>query len=222
MADYSIDLSTISLAQFEQTLLSVELLPSRRVLADHITAVARKLTERGIEDLSALKKLLAAKRRYPELAADLGVDAEFLTVLNREVNSYVSKPVPLAKLGCLHASELDALESLAVRSTKDLYERSAAKEARAVLVNEFGIDRDRLDHALKLANLVRINGVGPAFASFLLDAGVTDPRDFLGRDLEQMVVEYQRSVGDNAPKLRIEDLEYVQRYCRGLSSDIEW
>ena len=88
--------------------------------------------------------------------------------------------------------------------------------------SETGVARDQLRHALGLANLIRINGVGPEFATYLLDAGVSGPADFLGRDLSQMVKDYADKVGEAAPKLRIEDLEYVQRYCRGLSEDIEW
>ena len=54
----------------------------------------------------------------------------------------------------------------------------------------------------------------------LLLIGV-DRQEVLDRDLQQMVDDYAAQVPDG-PKLRIEDLEFVQRYCRGLSEDIEW
>ena len=222
MADYSIDLTSISLDEFAQTLLTVELLPSRRVLADHISALVPRLADRGIKDLAGLRKLLANKSRYPELAGELDVAADYLTLLNREVNSYVSKPVALRKLELLSDDELAALATAGIKSTKDLYERCASQSDRAAVASETGIAIEQLQHALGLANLVRINGVGPEFARYLLDAGVTGPAAFLGRDLHQMVEDYAAEVGDDAPKLRIEDLEYVQRYCRGLSEDIEW
>ena len=222
MAGYSIDLTSISISEFVDTLLTVELLPSRRVLADHIAAVAPRLESEGVSHLAQLKKLLSNKTRYPQVADELGVEPEYLILLNREVNSYVSKPVPLAKLGYLTDDELSGLRSVGVVSTKDLYEQCPLRADRDVLAAEASIAAARLEHILRLANLVRINGVGPAFAEFLLSAGIKGPQDFLERNLDRMVAEYAAKAGDDAPKLRIADLEYVQRYCRGLTEDIEW
>ncbi len=221
MAGYSIDLASISLDEFCQTLLTVELLPSRRRLADEIERVTENLGRVGIRDLAGLRKLLAAKASYPELGDRLGVDAEYLTLLNREVNSYVSKPIPLTKLGYLDDDGLTALAECGIKSTKDVYRRTAAKTDRARLAEESGVTDERLERLLGLSNLVRINGVGPAFAEYLLDAGLRGPADFIGRDLRQMVEDYSTQVPDG-PRLRIEDLEFVQRYCTGLAEEIEW
>lgn len=221
MVRYSIDLASISLDEFCETLLTVDLLPSRQVLADHIVAIVPKLAGRGVDDLAGLKKLLVSKNRYPELADELGVDTNYLTLLNREVNSYVSKPVPLPKLEFLSDVELGRLQSVGIKSTKNLYERCALRSDRAVVASETDIAPDRLERALGLANLIRINGVGPAFAEYLLDAQVTGPADFIDRDLQAMVDDYAAKISDG-PKLRIEDLEFVQRYCRSLPEEIEW
>ena len=222
MAGYSIDLASISIDEFAETLLAVELLPGRRVLADHIASLTPRLADRGVKDLSELRRLLAGKGAYPDLATELGVDVSYLTVLNREVNSYVSKPLALTKLGYLTEAEVVALAGAGIKSTKDLYARCVVKADRLAVVADSRISQERLERALTLCNLVRINGVGPAFAEFLLEAGIRGPKDFLDRDLAQMVIEYASQVGDTGPKLRIEDLEYVQRYCRGLTEDIEW
>ncbi|MDJ0497446.1 MAG: DUF4332 domain-containing protein [Acidimicrobiia bacterium] len=221
MASYSIDLASISLDEFRETLLTIELLPSRRALADHIAAIVPKLVARGTRDLAGLRKLLARKVDYPALAVELGVDVDYLKLLNREVNSYVSKPIPLAKLESLSDEELAALEAAGLKSTKDLYERCALRSDRAAVASATAIKPERLERALGLANLIRVNGVGPAFAEYLFDAGVTGPADFLDRDLQQMVDDYAAQIPDG-PRLRIEDLEFVQRYCRGLSEEIEW
>ena len=221
MVGYSINLASISLEEFAETLLTVELLPSRKMLADHIAAVVPKLMAQGVADLGGLRKLLANRGRYDELANQLGVAVDYLTVLNREVNSYVSKPVALTKLELLSDDELGELRSIGIKSTKELYERVAARDARVAVQQETEIDMARLEYALGLANLIRINGVGPAFADYLLAAGIRGPQDFLGRDLHEMVADYAAKVSEG-PKLRIEDLEYVQRYCRGLTEDIEW
>ncbi len=221
---YSLDMRGFSLHRFEEILTTVELLPSRRPLAEHISAVVPLLERMGVDDLEALRKLLAKKTRYGELADQLEVDEEYLTLLNREVNSYKTKPVPLARLGSLCDAELATLAGEGIRSTKDLYERCAARQDRVALARQFDIDDARLETTLQMANLVRINGVGPAFARFLIDLGLRGPEDVLATDTEELVRRYEESIRlqPGQPKLRTEDIEYCKRFSLGLQTDVEW
>jgi hypothetical protein len=221
---YSIDLTQIPLARFAETLTTVELLPSRKALADHISAVVARLEQREIADLGMLRRLLADKQRYPTLAPELGVDVEYLTLLNREVNAYRSKPVALAKLDVFSEAELDRLAAISISSTKNLYERCGNRSDRDDVIHQLGLRDDRVVEALELSNLVRINGVGPAFAHFLRDLGVRGPDALLATDTEEIVLRYQRAVADQPgqPKLRVEDIEYCKRFSVDLAADIEW
>jgi predicted flap endonuclease-1-like 5' DNA nuclease len=222
---YSADLTSIDLDTFEETILTVELLPSRRLLVEGISDVVPKLEKTGITHLEDLRLLLRDKKRYPELATSLGVDEKYLTVLNREVNSYVSKPVPLSQLDVFEEQELDQLREARIRSTKDLYERCSSASARPKILAEHDVDAERLDHALKISNLVRINGVGPAFAHFLYGLGVRGPGDFNSTDPQAILERYRNALDETAapgPELRLEDLEYCRRFSRHLDNDIEW
>ncbi len=220
---YEMDLSTFSLDRFAEVLTTVEPLPSRRILVDHIVDITARLGAEGVSDIEELRKLLADKKRYETIGEDLGVDAAYLTVLNREVNSYRTKPLPLAKLNFLTADELAVLEGVGIRSTKALYERCAAKSDRYALAEELAIDTGRLVETLRLANLVRINGVGPSFARFLLDLGVRGPDDLRLMETDEIVRRYSDSIAGepNQPKLRGEDIEYCKRFCEGLQDDVE-
>ena len=222
---YSTDLTTISLDAFEQTILTIDLLPSRKVLAEGISDVVPELKSMGINTLEDLRALLRDKARYSELAAGLSVDEKYLAVLNREVNSYVSKPVPLAQLEVFTEAELERLHLAGVRSTKALYERCALPSDRHEIAAELDLDVERLAQALELSDLVRINGVGPAFAHFLRNLGVRSPSDFNGADPLDVLERYRTSVGDGSssgPELRLEDLEYCRRFSLRLGNDIEW
>jgi len=221
---YARDLSAFPLRRFAEVLATVELIPSRRILADHIADVAARLETNGVSDLEALRKLLASKERYDRLSRQLGVDADYLTLLNREVNSYKTKPVPLAKLEYLTDSELAALDGAGISSTRALYDRCADKRDRLALTEELGIKITRLDEVLRLANLVRINGVGPAFARFFLDLGVLGPEDVRAIATDEIIRRYEASIADDPdqPRLLDEDIQYCKRYCEGLQDDIEW
>ncbi|MDJ0952391.1 MAG: DUF4332 domain-containing protein [Acidimicrobiia bacterium] len=221
---YSLDLRTISLRRFAEILTTFEMLPSRKVLADHITSVVAELAQMGVVDLEGLRRLLADKNRYSELAARLGVDESYLTLLNREVNAYRTKPTPLAKLEVFPDDELAALKRAGITSTKHLYDRCRVKDDRASLAADLDVDRSRLETALKMANLVRINGAGPAFARFFLDVGIGTPEDFRRLDPAAVAEQYNTSIADDPsqPKLRSEDIDYCRRFSEGLYTDIEW
>ena len=221
---YSIDLTSISLDTFEETILTIDLLPSRKMLAEEIAAVVPELKMMGIDNLEDLRSLLRDKAVYAELAASLSINEKYLTVLNREVNSYVSKPVALSQLDVLEDPELERLRMARIRSTKDLYERCARSSERRAIAVEHDLDSERLARALELSDLIRINGVGPTFAHFLSGLGVRSPHDFNSTDPAEILERYRHSVGEGAtsgPQLRLEDLEYCRRFSLHLSNDIE-
>lgn len=222
---YSTDLTTISLDAFERTILTIDLLPSRKVLAEEISELVPELKAMGINTLEDLRALLRDKGRYSELAAGLSVDEKYLVVLNREVNSYVSKSLPLAQLEVFTEPELARLHGARVRSTKALYERCTLPSDRQEIAVELDLDDERFARALELSDLVRINGVGPAFAHFLRDLGVRSPSDFNRTDPLDVLERYRTSVGEGSssrPELRLEDLEYCRRFSLRLGNDIEW
>ncbi len=221
---YSLDLRTITLKRFAEIMTTFELLPSRKVLADHITTVVAHLEEMDVVDLEGLRRLLADKQQYSTLAPRLGVDEGYLTLLNREVNAYRTKPTPLAKLEVLTDEELAALKGAGITSTKHLYDRCRVKADRNDVAAAAGVDLSRLETALRMANLVRINGAGPAFARFFLDIGLTTPEDFRQLDPAEVADRYNASIADDPsqPRLRSEDVDYCRRFSEGLHTDIEW
>jgi hypothetical protein len=222
---YSTDLTFVSLDTFEETILTVDLLPSRKLLAVGISDLVPELKRLGVYTLEDLRGLLRDKGRYADLAVALGVDEKYLIVLNREVNSYVSTPIALSQLNVFAESELGRLRLSGIRSTKALYERCTLPLDRAAIVVEHDLDEERLTVALELSNLVRINGVGPAFAHFLRGLGIRGPHDFNATDPLEILERYRQSAGEGAasgPELRLEDLEYCRRFSLRLGNDIEW
>ena len=222
---YSTDLERISLDEFQEILLSIELLPSRKILLDGLSTLIEKLKQRGIDHLETLQKMLKNKKGYPELASELAVSVEYLTVLNREINSYVTKPVPLSKLDVFSDTELKQLEGARLKSTKDLYERGLMPADRSTLSERSSIPQEKIVAALELSDLLRITGVGPVYAKILKEMGINNAKAFLEIDLQDAVERYKRI---NAEKryskvnLGIKDIEYVKRFCQKLDSDIIW
>jgi hypothetical protein len=221
---YALDLSTFTVRRFAEITSTAQMLPSRQALADHISDVVPQLEKMGVLDVGALRKLLANSRGCTELAERLGVDESFLKLLNREVNAYRTKSMPLGKLEVLSDDELEALEGTGITSTKHLYDRCRAKDARTTLAADLGIDLVRLEDALRMSNIVRINGAGPSFARFFLSIGLSAPEDFCTVDPFEVANLYNESIADDPsqPSLRHQDIDYCKRFSEGLQTDIEW
>jgi hypothetical protein len=210
---YTMDLAQISLAEFQAMLASAELLPGRRILLDGLEAFMARVQQNGIHHLAALQKALKDKKRYPELAAVWGVRVEYLTVLNREINSYVSRPLPLNELGVFDAAELARLESAGLKTTKDLYECGAP--------DQLHLPAESLSEALELCDLLRITGVGPAYARALRGIGIRSAADYRGMPSEEILARYQQTRARHGlPNLGLKDVEYCKRFCRKLSDRI--
>lgn len=222
---YSTNLEKISLDEFQTILNTVELLPSRKILLNGLSDLVANLKQKDVTNLAALQKLLKKKKRYPELVDELMISQEYLTVLNREINSYVSKPVPLSKLDVFTDSELEALENTGLRTTKDLYERGLTPEDRKELSEGLSIPLERIVAALELSDLLRVTGVGPVYAKILKEMGINNALEFLEIDSQHAVERYKRiNEEKNYSKvnLSIKDVEYVKRFCEKLDADIQW
>jgi hypothetical protein len=219
---YSIDLKQISLNEFKEMLTSVDLLPGRRILLDELSQVVERFKGSGLGNLAALQKMLNDKKQYPELAKAWSVSLEYLTILNREINSYVSKPYPLSELGIFPEAELHLLENEGLKTTRDVYEQCAAKAARRDLSEQLGLAEEKILAALEWADLLRINGIGPVYAKILRTLGIRNAGDYLQADSGDLLARYQKVNAEHKAHLGIKDIEYCKRFCRKLSADIEW
>jgi hypothetical protein len=215
---YTINLAQISLDEFEEILTTTALLPGRRILLSGLPEIVDCIQQSGITHLAALQRALKDKKRYPQLAADWAVSVEYLTVLNREINSYVSKPLPLADLGLFDTDELTALAAAGLKTTRDLYELGAAPAGRP-LADRLALPAAKLTAALELCDLLRITGVGPAYARVLRDIGIHSVADYRVTPSPEILARYQQArTRYNLPNIGIKDVEYCKRFSQRLEA----
>lgn len=218
---YTIDLEKITLDEFQEILTSIDLLPGRRILLENLPGIVAGLKQKGVFHLESLRKLLANKKQYPQLAVSLTVSVEYLTILNREVNSYLSKPVALPDLDVFTSNELEKLARPNIKTTKDLYEQALTPVLRQEITNQLSIPPEKIVHGLQLSDLLRINGVGPSYAAILWQIGIHTAADYLHLSSAEILTRYRQS-GLARAKLGLKDVEYCKRFCQKLDSDIEW
>jgi hypothetical protein len=222
---YSIDLKKISVKEFTEILHSIDLLPGRRILLNHIDRIANELEKEGNKSLYDLQKVLRKKTDYDKLAVKYSVTEEYITILNREINSYESKPIDIEKLSIFSPKELTILNTNKIKTTADLYMICLGKKTRNEISVKMSIDERKIYNALELIDLLRVNGIGPVYAKILNEIGIKSINDYLKTKSEDILVKYQKinaEKGYSKAKLGLKDIEYCKRFCKKLKKEIEW
>lgn len=171
-SDYYIDLSKISLNEFQNRLEEGPILPSRTILGENIQENFEILRSGGVKNLLDIEYLLKSKKKVGNFSEKSGVSVEYLTILRREVGSYISKPFPLSKIPDLEPAHVEKLAQHKIRTTLDLFERGKNPDSRKTLSKDTRVPPDVLLEMIKLSDLARINGVGPIFARTWYLSGV--------------------------------------------------
>lgn len=217
---YSIDLSKITLDGFQELLLSIDLLPSRKVLLDGLDEKIGKLKEAGFTNLSDLFTALKSKSKAQTTSEATGIPLDYLNILRREIGSYESKPVKLTDLDFFTKAELAVLESRGIKNTKQFFEAGLTEDNQRAFIEKSGITMDRFSEAFSLVDLLRINGVGPVYAKMLYTMGIHGPKDYLERNPEEVLELYttmnESQYQGQLPALGMKDAVYCQRFCRLL------
>lgn len=195
---YEIDLQNYSLGRFKQSLQSRAMIPSRVMLKDDLDSNFNVLEERGITNLRDLTEALKTREKIEFFSRETGLSVEYLTLLNREAKSYLSRPVRLDKLPGIQSEYLDKLDRVGIRNTKQLFMAAQDTGPREQLAEETGIPVDALDELVGLSDLSRIYGVGPVFARMIYDVGVHTVREFLDNTADDFVRIYEQQTQKKA------------------------
>lgn len=221
---YSISLADFTLNEFRQMLSSVELLPGRRILQEDITARFQALAVQGISNLQDVTEATKNADGMEKLARATGLSEEYLTILRREVNSYVTKPVNLKEIPGISVEWLEMLAAVEIKTSRQLWENATTPAERELLSQKTGLAPDVLLEMVKLADLVRVGGVGPVFARMLYEVGCDTVEKLAAAkagELVEKIMEMNRVRGYTKVKLAVKDIEYCQNFARRLAKVVE-
>lgn len=104
-----------------------------------------------------------------KLSKKTGIDDNYLTILRREINGFLPKPIPLSAFPDIDKSSLLKLSKIGIKTSQDLFEKAISKADRKALSELTGIEYDSILKLVNLSDIGRVNGVGPIFAQMLYD-----------------------------------------------------
>jgi hypothetical protein len=171
---YGPDLSQFTLARLRQIVESGDLLPSHRILGEHVAERFAVLEAHGIQTLADILDRLKTKPRLAQFAAESGLPEDYLVILRRKANGYVPNPANLADIPGVAADHAQKLAAIGIKHTRHLFERGLTPAGRAALAAESGVPPDAILELVQLADIVRAGYVGPVYARLIHLAGARD------------------------------------------------
>ncbi len=168
---YHIDLSKISLESFKERLENQYLLPSQKILEDNIDTSFESLKACGLCTMADLQDTLKSKIKLSRFSKESTLSVDYLTILRREVNSYLPKFKNLDEFPEVNLESVEKLKLKKIKNTYHLFNLVITKEDRYALAEKTGIDYDEIMEFTRFTDLSRIKWVGPIFAKLLILTG---------------------------------------------------
>ena len=168
----------ISLVELRERIQETDLVPSRASLLDEIRSKFMILEQQGITSLAALRYELKTSRRLETLSSDTKIDAQYMVLLRREIESYFPKQAALNKFDWLPEGEISKLNDSGIRNNVGLYNAIEDAGSLSELSRSTGADPTFLETFARLVDLTRIQWVSPLTARMLAEAGF-DARSIL-------------------------------------------
>lgn len=217
---YELDFEKYSLQKFYDNLRTRDMIPSRKILKDDLEKRFKILKENGITNLKELAAALKTKQKIEFFANVTGLEKEYLILLNREANSYHPNPIRLDKFTGLKSKDIEGLNSIGIKNTKQMINQAGTKEQRIQLSKKTGIPCKNLDEIVCLSDLARAYGVGPVFARMIYDLGIQTIKDFAAVSAEEFIRLYEKETQKKAD-FGVNEIQFSLELAKDLEQIIE-
>jgi hypothetical protein len=179
---YAPDLNAISLDKLKERLKSIRLLSSQKPLLEDIDKRFAVLEQHGIENLAQLQDSLKTKSRLQKFAAKTALPPDYLTLLRREVNGFIPKPITLKDFPHINQDTVHRLEAVGIKTTAQLFPHVLNAPDRHIFAQQNQVDAQDLLILTKLTDVARLKWVGPLFARLLVESEFDTVEKILNAD----------------------------------------
>ena len=192
MENYYINLDDYSLSDYAKDLERLELPPSRRIILENTKERFRLLHNEGIKSLKDLLNSLKTREKVQGMARKTGCPEEFLTILVREIKSFIPAPIKIGDFRKIKKSVITKLAKIGIKTTKDLFEAVKTRQSRKSLSEETKISPEEILEVTKLTDVVRIKWVGATFARMLVDSRYNTMKKVANADYKKLYEEINK------------------------------
>ena len=216
---YFLNTSEFPIEKFKHIIQNKDLLPARLALRLNIDQNFDILISNGIHSLGDLSDALKTKTKIAKFAIKSGFDIDYLTLLRREANSYQPLPVKLSEFGVMDLKTSFQLDLMGIVNSKQFFDEFHMKADRQQLADEYRLNLDGLTALVQLCDLVRITGVGPVFATLILDSGFHSVSEFVATNATTILEKLQQTNNEQKytkARFTLNDIDYCVEYGKYL------
>ncbi len=216
---YKTDFSNISLHDYKQRLKAQDMIPSWIPLLENIDDQFERLNKNGISNIEELREKIRTKKRLKDFNLDTSIDSDYLTLLARELNSRVSKPLKLSKFPNQDKSLIKKLEASNIKSTEQLYNAVYQSTSIKELSEKMSVPSTSLQELICLSELTRMRWVSHTFAYVLYKSGYNTVKAVSQTDVSTLYKEikstnvalqlYKGSIGERDIQRCIDDAKFM-------------
>ena len=216
---FHIDTTQILFDELVRRIKATDLVPSRMLLLDDIDQKMKVLKMHGVTTVSDLRQQIKNAKQIDIVSNKTGIDARYLNLLRREVESYFAKPIKLKAFSWIAEAELSKLANGKIDNTAKLLDAAKNNFKQQELLDATGIKKKTLDELLKLSALTRIQWVNHNMARMLVLSGYDSLEKIIGANPETLCENlnvisktynfYQESIGLRDIKRLITAAKYL-------------
>lgn len=222
---YYIDLKSINIDEYKETLKSADLLPSQMLLKNNIDEVFSSIAKQKIENVEDLRKALRSKNKLQDFSKESGISEDYLKILIRNVNSYRQRPSKIRDFPDVSQNIILKLEDLGITNTLQLYDRILTPQSRNEMSRQTGISESDILRLAKLTDLCRIRWVSHTFAYVLLEAGYDAAEEVAKADYNELYEKVKRLNEEReiyGGYIGLHDMKLCVEAARELSFEVEY
>ncbi len=175
----------ITLSDIIERITESDLVPSRRVLLEDIKSNFEKIGGKGIVTLKELRAILKIHARIITFGTEIDVEAEYLIILRREIESWFPKAFSVLEFSLLSAKESELLLAAGLYNTKKVYDVFSSPKKTSDIMEIYNIDRGLVDKIFNLSDLTRIQWTSPNAAEMYTKGGYDTVRKIAEADAEK-------------------------------------
>jgi hypothetical protein len=222
---YYIDLSKITLAEYQEMLKNDDLLPSQMVLRERLDDYFGLLKSHHLETVEDIRKALNSKTKLADFSQKSGIPEAYLKILIRNINGFRQSPNKISDFPEISEDVVEQLASLGIKDTRQLYDRALTSESRSELSIQTDIGEEELLRLARLADLCRIRWVNHTFAYMLLETGYDSVKSVALAD-HQQVYESIKTLNEERTifkgNIGLHDMKLCVEAANRLSFEIEY
>jgi hypothetical protein len=222
---YYIDLEAISIDSYKAKIEAAYLPPGRKILKERTDERFGYFRSIGIKNVKELLQTLRKKDKFNELAKAECFTGDYLTILLRELNSILPKPIRIRDFPGISSETVAKLEKIGINDTLKLFEHVKSAASRNELADAIGISHAEIMELTKLTDLSRIKWVGGTFARIVYDIGV-DTVEKVSKvnvdDLHHQINQINKERNYYKGQIGLNDVKIVVDAAKELTLDIEF